>query len=278
MSKTIPYFDLLLSEFAEGNERAVKAFGHHVHWGYWENPSQATLSIEEFFQASEKLCRLVCEGGAPQNGMKLLDVGCGFGGTIASLNERFSQAEFTGLNIDPRQLARAREEVRPRVNNQINFVEGNACALPFSENSFDTVLAVECIFHFPSRAIFFKEVARVLKTGGRFSLSDFVRSKKSNFFSSWLERPLTRLIEKSYGTSDRNVTLQDYRDMAREAGFKVILEQDITRQTLPTYPIVMDLFRHSKHRPFGALFVTRLLAWVSRLGVTRYLILSFEKL
>src|SRR5438034_5931485 len=45
--------------------------------------------------------------------------------------------------------------------------EADACALPFPDASFDRVLAVECIFHFPSRLRFLKEAARVLKPGGR---------------------------------------------------------------------------------------------------------------
>jgi cyclopropane fatty-acyl-phospholipid synthase-like methyltransferase len=36
-----------------------------------------------------------------------VDVGCGFGGTIASLNEHFSDLQLTGVNIDLRQLDRA---------------------------------------------------------------------------------------------------------------------------------------------------------------------------
>ena len=146
----LPYFDLLLEEFGKENPEALEAFGRHVHWGYWDYPAAADGSISDFALAAERLCRRVCDAGKVGNGQRILDCGCGFGGTIASLNERFSDLQLVGLNIDDRQLDRAREQVQPQNNNQIEFIQGNACELPFEDNSFDVVLAVECIFHFPS--------------------------------------------------------------------------------------------------------------------------------
>ena len=40
------------------------------------------------------------------DGQHILDVGCGFGGTVASLNENFSRVHLLGVNIDERQLER----------------------------------------------------------------------------------------------------------------------------------------------------------------------------
>ena len=56
--------------------------------------------------------------------------------------------EMTGLNIDPRQLEVARKEVLPENGNTIDFIEADAVSLPFPDDTFDVVLAVECIFHF----------------------------------------------------------------------------------------------------------------------------------
>ena len=54
--------------------------------------------------------------------------------------------------------------VLPHGKNRIEFVEGDACDMPFPDASFDLVLAVECAFHFPSRAKFFSEVPMIIRT------------------------------------------------------------------------------------------------------------------
>jgi SAM-dependent methyltransferase len=71
-------------------------------------------------------------------------VGCGFGGTVAQLNEDHSGLDLVGVNIDARQIARAVATVQPpgpRATYTIAFLVGDACELPFADGSFDTLLA-----------------------------------------------------------------------------------------------------------------------------------------
>ena len=107
-----PYFDALFERFAAGDRAATVAFGRHVHWGYWPDPDAADGTPEDYARAAEELCRRVCDAAPVTGGMRVLDVGCGFGGTVASLNERFRDLDMVGVNIDPRQLARAAELVK----------------------------------------------------------------------------------------------------------------------------------------------------------------------
>ncbi|MDZ7958935.1 MAG: methyltransferase domain-containing protein [Aulosira sp. DedQUE10] len=133
----LPYFDQLFGEIAQGHTEVIKAFGLHIHWGYWQNPALADGSIDDFASAAENLTTRVCDAGGAADGQSILDCDCGFGGTIASLSDRFHHLQLTGVNIDPRQLARAREQVQPRNHNHIEFVEGDACQLNFADNSFN---------------------------------------------------------------------------------------------------------------------------------------------
>ena len=147
----LPYFDILVQEISAGGSDLTRAFGNYTHWGYWPAPSTADGSLEDFSRASAALSRRVCNVANIDNGSHILEVGCGFGGTIAHLNDRFSNLQLVGLNIDDRQLAIARDKIRPHNNNGIEFVRADACELPFPDNTFDVVLAIECIFHFSSR-------------------------------------------------------------------------------------------------------------------------------
>ncbi len=270
----LPYFDGLLEQIDRGNAEALQAFGRHVHWGYWDDPAKADGSIAGFVAATEALCQRVCDAGQIGGGSRVLDCGCGFGGTIASLNERFSQMQLVGLNIDDRQLARARTEVQAQRDNTIAFVQGDACQLPFADGSFDVVLAVECIFHFPSRLRFFQEARRVLRSGGKLALCDFVPLSITLPLLKLMDQFAKSAIERTYGPVNSQVTIADYRTLATTAGFSPISTEDITRNTLPTYPLIRQLMRQTGTTEMEQ--VTQGGEWVSRLGLSRYLILAYE--
>jgi len=277
----LPYFTLLLQQLECGEPAFAEAFGRHVHWGYWSDPSQSDGSVRDFAAAAEHLCQLVCDAARPKDGGRVLDVGCGFGGTVASLNEKWRDLDLIGLNLDPRQLERAAARVTPREGNRIRWICADACELPvgeqgLEEGGLDAVLAVECIFHFPSRDRFFAQAARVLRPGGRLALSDFVPAPPMRPFLGAGSGGLAgNLITATYGTVDSRCSPRSYRELARRHGFRSVLDQDITRGTLPTYPLVAGLFRGVGQGQ--AARATALLGWLSRLGLLRYRVMAFER-
>jgi len=272
---TLPYFDHLLSFLQNDNDVIEKSFGRHVHWGYWERPNQATLTTDDFMVAAENLSAKICSSAKITNRLRILDVGCGFGGTIAHLNENHTNMELLGLNLDDRQLQRAKAKVQASGNNKIQFQQGNACSLPFPDNSFDVVLAVECIFHFPDREVFFAEAYRVLKQDGYLALSDFVPTQA---LLPLMKINIPKAIDKRfYGNCNVQCTSEGYKTLADKTGFNIVVENDITANTLPTYSYLRSITLKEKLFIPNAFIETLAVEIFSRIRLLKYQVFSFQK-
>jgi len=102
-------------------------------------------------------------------GQRLLDVGCGRGGTIAVLHRFFSPSEIVGVDLSPVAIEFCR---RTHDFPEARFVCGDAEHLPFPAGGFDAVVNIESSHSYPNVAAFYAEVHRVLKPGGVFLYAD----------------------------------------------------------------------------------------------------------
>jgi ubiquinone/menaquinone biosynthesis C-methylase UbiE len=125
-------------------------------------------------QMYRELLHMLQETGRFQTGMKLLEVSCGRGGGLdAFLGHSSAAFDATGLDVAPSAIEYCRQAYR---REGLAFVVGSALGLPFRSNSFDVVLNVEASNDYGDRALFFSEVARVLKPGGIFLYADSFRT------------------------------------------------------------------------------------------------------
>lgn len=245
----------------------------HSHYGCWDNPNWSNRVPADYGRAAERMCQKVCAAARIQPGEQVLDVGCGLGSVVASLNANYSQLNLAGVNIDLRQIQVARAGVIAREQNRVAFIAGDALALPFADGSFDVVLALECTMHFRSRAAFLKEARRVLRPGGRLALCEHFARAGSR------QLPDRATYSEIFGSYLEPISVGQFSGMAASVHLRLASDEDVSRQTLPTFPMVRKmLWRAMKttRLKIGSWATLRLAEILIRFGVLHYRILCFE--
>lgn len=100
-------------------------------------------------------------------GDRVLDIGCGTGVLAREAARRAgSTGQVTGLDLDDGMLSMARLSVPA-----IDWRQGDACDLPFDDESFDVVVSQFALMYFPDQRVALWEMARVLTKSGRLALA-----------------------------------------------------------------------------------------------------------
>jgi len=267
-SVDLPYIDAEIERMDDGG--VPPAYLRHFHWGLFADPDLADDSTERYLAAAEAMTERVITAGEVADGRRVLDVGCGFGGTLDLIRARHPASALAGINIDERQLRWARRLVN---GDAISFTTADGCKLPIADASVDHVLAVECVFHFPSRKQFFREAARVLRPGGTLALSDFLlRPGAVAQVAATLQ---SAGLGDWYGKSASPFSSAGYQRMARGVGFEVLVDEDVTARTLPTYPAMRRIYQESGDAA-GASTIDGV-EQLARAGGWEYHVLAFRK-
>jgi ubiquinone/menaquinone biosynthesis C-methylase UbiE len=155
--------------------------------------------------------RVLLDEAALRPGQRVLDVGCGTGTLATLIKQLHAEIEVVGLDPDSKALARARRKaVRAAVS--VQFDQGFGDELPYPEASFDRVFSSFMFHHLPAKekGTTLREVRRVLKTGGEFSMMDF---EGTHGVHRLLARVLHAKKTLADNAADRVLSLM------REAGF-----------------------------------------------------------
>ncbi|MEA2903314.1 MAG: methyltransferase [Alphaproteobacteria bacterium] len=157
---------------------------------------------------------------------RILDAGCGVGGSTRAIARCWPEAEIVGIGISERQLEHARA-VCPTAT----FTLMDAAAMTFADASFDAVIAIESALHFDTRERFFARAARILRPGGSIALADLLVPSR-HWPGAW------NVPADNLGWA----TVARYAEALQGAGFSDIKACDVTTRTWDAY-----LTRFSAH-------------------------------
>jgi len=100
----------------------------------------------------------------------MLDIGCGGGATLKRLLKRSSGAKVYGIDISEESIAKARKVNAQWLDEQVFVAQGSAEKLPYADNVFNLVTAVETVYFWPQLPACLQEVRRVMKPGATFAV------------------------------------------------------------------------------------------------------------
>ncbi|KAI8328795.1 sterol 24-C-methyltransferase [Chlamydoabsidia padenii] len=180
---------------------------------------------EEFFRAIARHEHYLAANTGIKKGMKVLDVGCGVGGPAREI-AHFTGAHITGLNNNAYQIERAfHYAAKEGLQNQTNFIKGNFMEMPFEDNSYDAVYAIEATCHAPTFEGVYGEIFRVLKPGGNFGCYEWCMTDDYDA-SNVQHHEIGHGIERGNGIPKMRPTAECLQAL-KNVGFEIELHQDM---------------------------------------------------
>jgi len=210
-------------------ERYPPYFRRNFHWqsdGYLSCRSAELydLTVELLFagtadvmrrQVIPPVSRVVGDGA--RSDVRLLDVACGTGRTLAQIARAHPRLRLYGLDLSPYYLQVARRVLADVAD--VSLVADNAERLPFRSGYFDVVTSV-FLFHElprPARRAVLAEMHRVLRPGGLLVIADSAQLGESGELAFFLGRFAAEFHEPFY----RDYVRDDLAVAAADAGLRV---------------------------------------------------------
>jgi SAM-dependent methyltransferase len=160
-------------------------------------------------------------------GMRLLDVGCGIGGT--SRMAAMAGAEVTGIDLTPEFIEAATSlTARTGLQDRVTYVTTAGESAPFEDGSFDAAVMVHVGMNIPRKTVVFSQVHRVLAPGARFAMFEQMRAADGDlpYPMPWAEDERSSFVE----------TPDEYVAHLEAAGFTVEEVEDRTGSTMGPPP------------------------------------------
>ncbi|MEM1367497.1 MAG: methyltransferase domain-containing protein [Cyanobacteria bacterium P01_H01_bin.15] len=220
-------------------------WGEHIHLGHYGSPPKR----RDFLEAKENFVHEMVRWGKLDRlpaGTTILDVGCGIGGSSRILAKSYG-FDVTGVTISPQQVARATELTPADVT--AKFAVDDAMALSYPDASFDVVWSIEAGPHMPDKAVFARELLRVVKPGGILVVADWNQRDDRQVPLNFWEKPVMQQLLDQWSHPAFS-SIEGFSELLAETGLVdgEVTTTDWTQQTLASW---LDSIWQGVARPAG---------------------------
>ncbi len=185
--------------------------GEDIHIGLYPTGN------ETVGEASAAMTRHLIEHADIGAGDQVLDIACGYGGTLRMLARMGCRVK--GIDISEITVERARKlNIEADLADQVEVTIGDFHNIDSEANNWDALICQEAIIHSDQRPRVFTEAYRVLRPGGVFAFSDILTGENADI-------PMVEAAFARLGAS-AGATISDYLDMAKSAGFEILLAEE----------------------------------------------------
>jgi ubiquinone/menaquinone biosynthesis C-methylase UbiE len=174
-------------------------------------------AVDEFHVGGLEATQELAKQMELRAGLRLLDVGSGLGGPA-----RYFAAEHgcrvTGIDLTEEFVRVAGSLTkRTKLDGLVEFRQGSALELPFERDTFDRAYMIHVGMNIADKAGIFREVRRVLKPAGLFTIFDIMRAGDGpiRYPVPWALSEETSFV----------ATVKEYRNALQNAGFNITQER-----------------------------------------------------
>ena len=220
-------------------------WGEHIHLGYytdeeldqrWFGSKSLGFLKKNFIEAKYNFTQRMLDWGgvSGMQNAKILDVGCGIGGTTRYMANLLPNSTITGITLSPEQAKRATDLAQERNVPNARFQVMDALAMDFPDDTFDLVWACESGEHMPDKKRYVEEMVRVLKPGGRLVIATWCQRSEPPAFTHEERVNLTYLYEE--WAHPYFISIDAYAGLLHGTGaMEAIATDDWTRQTIASW-------------------------------------------
>lgn len=212
-------------------------WGEHIHLGYYNEEERAKGAFKkDFKKAKYDFIDEMLNFSEAKQPTKILDVGCGIGGTSRHLAKKFPNATVKGISLSQNQVNRGNSLAAERGLTNCSFEVMDALDMKFEDDTFDLVWACESGEHMPDKKKYVEEMTRVLKPGGTLVIACWCQREETptNPFTPKDRKDLQFLYDE--WAHPYFISVQEFGRLMEGTGkMESIKIDDWTPQTLDTW-------------------------------------------